>query len=625
MTVDTGPAKLPGLPALRTEDKALARWAQAVAEHLEVRAGARGNPLERAVTQRDLEAIAGSLTFLQDDTKRLANPGDVLIDLGGGLSASIAIDKFGDALKQTQLYKDLLQRLDDPDRENPLTGPYNDLLLQSVAQEAANTTKIQRLEASLAGFYQDGTPGRAVLEQSFKTVADRVTGLRAQYTLKVQAGGALAGFGIAAEEVNGVPSSAFIISADKFAIVSPNYRGGLRPSPDNNNIPFAVDANGIYLNTNVYVKGTLRVDTGGKTLTDGMRGSLNGVGTGDAWSDNVARQVIWSLLGKTGSPLNNNHLVIGDTVTIKSATGTFIETRSWFGAAWTSPGAVINGNLLVSGTIAAAAIDTRNLTVRDANGNIILGAGTLLAGTYIANAAIGSAQIANILQSANFNGTVDANGNITNAGTTGWAISKAGKTAFSDVTVRGALTFIDQTTGQQLQAVSSTSFQGSVSLQNAPGYQVQTFVGNDANGNPQYVTTYNAAALIQPLGISMVFYPPANHFHPNALARNRVRAGPVLYIATANAIVDHYMSIWYRVYSNSAGAWGAWAPLSAIIEPAGGYGNTGLQATAILDTNFTTAVAIDFTVAPVDTQPAVQNPNSVELRYLSFSVQAYNI
>ena len=41
---DTGPAKLPGLPALKSTDPALQRWAQAVAEHLEVRAGARGNP-----------------------------------------------------------------------------------------------------------------------------------------------------------------------------------------------------------------------------------------------------------------------------------------------------------------------------------------------------------------------------------------------------------------------------------------------------------------------------------------------------------------------------------------------------------------------------------------------------
>ncbi|MFT2520795.1 hypothetical protein ACMWQB_31885, partial [Escherichia coli] len=63
-------------------------------------------------------------------------------------------------------------------------------------------TNVLQLQASLGNYYQDGKPGRAMLEQEMTVLAGYSEGLRAQYTLKVQAGGALAGYGIAAEEVN---------------------------------------------------------------------------------------------------------------------------------------------------------------------------------------------------------------------------------------------------------------------------------------------------------------------------------------------------------------------------------------------------------------------------------------
>jgi len=55
---DTGPAKLPGIPVLQSGNPALDRWAQAVKEHLDVRSGATGNKLERAVTQRELDRLS---------------------------------------------------------------------------------------------------------------------------------------------------------------------------------------------------------------------------------------------------------------------------------------------------------------------------------------------------------------------------------------------------------------------------------------------------------------------------------------------------------------------------------------------------------------------------------------
>ena len=51
---------------------------------------------------------------------------------------------------------------------------------------------------------------------------------------------------------------------------------------------------------------------------------------------------------------------IGDTVTFSS--GSTATTKYWSGSAWVSPGVVIDGNLLVSGTVSGSAIGTNTLT-----------------------------------------------------------------------------------------------------------------------------------------------------------------------------------------------------------------------------------------------------------------------
>lgn len=70
-----------------------------------------------------------------------------------------------------------------------------------------------------------------------------------------------------------------------------------------------------------------------------------------ATDDTNARTIIWRMLGNTGSPPDNTHLHIGDTVTLTTSTNTAAATRFWSGVAWLNPGVVISGNLLVGGTI----------------------------------------------------------------------------------------------------------------------------------------------------------------------------------------------------------------------------------------------------------------------------------
>ncbi len=623
-----------------------------------------------------------------------------------------------------------------------------------------------------------------LLEQLLTTTANRVTGLRGQYTLKIQAGGALAGFGLAAEEVNGVPTSAFIISATKFAIVDPaTYSGGLTNTPDTSVVPFGVDANGIYLNTNVYVRGNLRVDTNGRTLIQGLRGSLNIAVDGIVWSDNVARQAIWQTLGNAGLAVNNNHLVIGDAVTIYRGT-TFVETRHWFGTAWIVPGAVINGNVLIDGSLAAQKIDTRGLTIKDGAGVVIFGAGvgldaglinglqeeifqpaafwefdgsaegwtataatltasmsrlslaptapdsniispaisvsgsehsvvravinvTTLAGwegglywkigaggfngtqllaipappgigrhvvewnlsattawtggtvtgirldifagvtpytvesvavgrygsvgakitpgnasTFIADAAINNAQIGNLIASNNFNGTVDASGQITAAGTTGWAIAKTGRAVFSDATLRGAIFYVDPTSGQDMQSVALATYAfANLNFINNPGYRTISLQPDGFGGQMQQ-TTYDNSKLIISLGGDLVFFGP--QAHAQGSKRNRVRAGPVLFVASASAVVDHFFSLWYRTFNGVTGLFSAWTPMAFVTEPQNNYGSASL-AFAVTVTLSATATAVEFTVAPTNANAVPLNPTSVEIRDLTVTVQGYNI
>jgi hypothetical protein len=316
MSKDTGRAKLPALPAVAAQDLSLRNWINAVNERLEVREGSRGNPAERVVTQRELDVLTSKVRVLQ--TSPTATPGQTLVPIGGGMHAAIDIAAFSDALRNTRLYRDLTSKIDDTTRFETLAAQTRDVLLGSIASEAlkrgaeirrteltlqtadaslalavseitaalgtsgagirtveeayatlntAQAAKVTQLEASLGNYYADGTAGRAVLEDTLLTDANRITGLQAQRTIKVSAGGAMAGIGLAATDpVAGTGDSAIIMVANKLAFVTPSAVigtgvGEINPSsPDLSLIPFGVDASGVYIN------GQVRINASGPLL-----------------------------------------------------------------------------------------------------------------------------------------------------------------------------------------------------------------------------------------------------------------------------------------------------------------------------------------------------------------------
>lgn len=99
--------------------------------------------------------------------------------------------------------------------------------------------------------------------------------------------------------------------------------------------------------------------TNGSNGSDGARGSLTGYGanygiSSSSWNASQAQAVIYNMIygSSMTSYASTWHLRIGDTVTLSNGS-TFAETRYWGGSSWLSPGAVIDGNLLVNGTVSA--------------------------------------------------------------------------------------------------------------------------------------------------------------------------------------------------------------------------------------------------------------------------------
>lgn len=108
----------------------------------------------------------------------------------------------------------------------------------------------------LAAAYTNPTTGVAnnvTLQQALETSASSVNGLRSQYSVKIDANGAIAGFGLASTTTSlGVNESEFIVNADRFAIM----RGGSNTTPAS--VPFIVQAsattiNGVAVPAGVYM------------------------------------------------------------------------------------------------------------------------------------------------------------------------------------------------------------------------------------------------------------------------------------------------------------------------------------------------------------------------------------
>lgn len=202
-----------------------------------------------------------------------------------------------------------------------------------------------------------------------------------------------------------------------------------------------------------------------------------------------------------------------------------------------------------------------NLTftkLQDASGNFVVGADGRMQAQYlhvtsasIDDLSVKVAKLGNYICSNNFNGHLDANEYISDYGTDGWAVDKAGHSVFTSVIVRKV---IDEWSKQVIPSVSSAAWQGN--MPDTGGLSTSgsgIYVANPDNG-------WNG---------SLRLYGSANH--AGVPMNQRVRycpdpAHPVTFIISVNTMCDAFVTLWVRFGGI------AWIPL--FITDTGGGGDS---------------------------------------------------
>lgn len=241
------------------------------------------------------------------------------------------------------------------------------------AISSATTTLTSRL---------DNAGGTGVsLETAYSTQANTISGLSAKYTVKIDNNGYVSGFGLASEANNATPFSSFVVRADRFSISSPTGPGLTPITPFIvTTTPQVIDGTtvpaGVYIDGGYIKGGTI---SGSKIIG----GTIKGSALIDVSADKI-----------TGAALQA-------TSYIESAA--YIPgTQGWkIHANGTAEFAAAS----IRGQLTASQIDTRNLTIKDANGTVLFGSGTPLSYSSLTGTpSLGSLAYLNSVSASNVSG-----------------------------------------------------------------------------------------------------------------------------------------------------------------------------------------------------------------------------
>lgn len=400
------PRQSSGIPMLQTQDPTLNAWAAAVKQRLEVGSGARGTPFDRWLTKRDMEDRLKELGVVTQPAGVPLGGGIAIAGPGGGL-AYTSFDDFANSIMSTRLFGELTAAIDDPHRFDDLPEQVKQELLVDITTEAQQrgadirrldqkiqsatesfAQTVEEITAAVAGAsagvrqvrfayassnratagivtqvqarldnFSGGAPGTATVESKMTAIADRATGLEAQYVLKVAtSGGAIAGFGLAATtSIAGVSTSAMLFLANKFAFVTNTDvigtgAGQINPlSPPANRIMFGIDSDGAYVGGNLNVAGKAVIQ--GKYTLGGYEAALH------VNSGRLAPTGIAALTGTVG-----HAAVVGESYFASGAIGVLGTT--------TNGGTGLLGNGAGSGSVAVLAQGILGGTALEINGPI---------------------------------------------------------------------------------------------------------------------------------------------------------------------------------------------------------------------------------------------------------------
>lgn len=185
-------------------------------------------------------AALDTSVFNSDGTQKLAN--------ASAFSAlSTAVNHGTSGLSATASRVDSLDAILLDASSNPIVSASNlstmsTSLLNANGSARATATQIDQLSSSFTN-PTTGAANTVSLQQALETSASSVNGLRSQYSVKIDANGAVAGFGLASTTTSlGTNESEFIVNADRFALM----RGGSNTATAT--VPFVVQASATTIN-----------------------------------------------------------------------------------------------------------------------------------------------------------------------------------------------------------------------------------------------------------------------------------------------------------------------------------------------------------------------------------------
>ena len=229
--------------------------------------------------------------------------------------------------------------------ERSKNNPSNDRLLIYCGPNSGRTaSRIDRIKLERGTVATDWTPAPEDNTAVVQTHAQSINGLEAQYTVKVDVNGKVAGYGLATTPKNGTPESKFIVNADRFGVGSTGKADVF---------PFVVDTQ----KNRVGVNGELVVN--GKAIIDRLN-------AGDIHGDKI-----------TANTLHANRLTAGSVTAREMAAGSITADKLAAGS--------ITADKLAANSITSDKVSVRNLSsissdlgdVRAGNINIGNGAFTV--------------------------------------------------------------------------------------------------------------------------------------------------------------------------------------------------------------------------------------------------------
>lgn len=201
-------------------------------------------------------------------------------------------------------------------------NPLNDRLLIYCGPNSGRTaSRIDRIKLERGTVATDWTPAPEDNTAVVQTHAQSINGLEAQYTVKVDVNGKVAGYGLATTPKNGTPESKFIVNADRFGVGSTGKA---------DIFPFTVDTR----QNRVGVNGELVVN--GKAIVDRLN-------AGDIHGDKI-----------TANTLNANRLKAGSVTAREMAAGSITADKLAAGS--------ITADKLAANSVTSEKLSVQNLS-----------------------------------------------------------------------------------------------------------------------------------------------------------------------------------------------------------------------------------------------------------------------